>query len=114
MPRSPSDALANSYTGITITLVIRPPLSNPERDRGQRLGRLLRQARGTRSMAQVASAAGLSTETLRKIETGRVPTPAFFTVAALATVLGISLDNIAQHCHDGPALPAAGGQALSA
>ncbi len=41
-------------------------------------------------MTEVAATAGISPETLRKIETGRVPTPAFFTIAALATALGIS------------------------
>ena len=49
-------------------------------------------------MVEVAAAAGLSAETLRKIETGRIPTPAFFTVAALATTLGISLDVVAHAC----------------
>ena len=34
-------------------------------------------------------------ETLRKIETGKISTPAFFTVAALAEVLGLSLDELA-------------------
>ncbi|MCG5213562.1 helix-turn-helix domain-containing protein [Streptosporangium sp. KLBMP 9127] len=75
--------------------MVRTPLTQPERDRGERLGTLLRQARGQRSMTEVAAAAGLSPETLRKIETGRIPTPAFFTVAALATALGISLDDLA-------------------
>ncbi|SHN14456.1 Helix-turn-helix domain-containing protein [Streptomyces yunnanensis] len=56
---------------------------------------LLRTARGERSMVEVAAAAGLSAETLRKIETGRAPTPAFFTVAALAGTLGLSLDEVA-------------------
>ncbi|GIH25094.1 hypothetical protein Aph01nite_34040 [Acrocarpospora phusangensis] len=51
-------------------------------------------------MPEVAAAAGLSAETLRKIETGRVPTPAFFTVAALGQALGISLDVLAQACAD--------------
>lgn len=46
-------------------------------------------------MVEVAAAAGLSAETLRKIETGRAPTPAFFTVAALAGALGLSLDEVA-------------------
>ncbi len=46
-------------------------------------------------MVDVAAAAGLSAETLRKIETGRAPTPAFFTVAALAGALGLSLDEVA-------------------
>lgn len=47
-------------------------------------------------MAEVALAAGISAETLRKIETGRIPTPAFFTVAALAEALGLSLDTLAR------------------
>ena len=47
-------------------------------------------------MKDVAAAAGVSAETLRKIETGRAPTPAFFTVAALATTLGLSLDELAR------------------
>lgn len=47
-----------------------------------------------RSMLDVALAAGISPETLRKIETGRVATPAFSTIAAIATVLGLSLDDV--------------------
>lgn len=49
-------------------------------------------------MVEVAAQAGLSAETLRKIETGRAPTPAFFTVVALAGALGLSLDEIAELC----------------
>lgn len=45
-------------------------------------------------MVQVALEAGISVETLRKIETGRIATPAFFTIAAVARVLDISLDDI--------------------
>lgn len=66
--------------------------------RGERLGALLRAARGDRSMVDVAAAAGLSAETLRKIETGRAPTPAFFTVVALAGALGLSMDELAAAC----------------
>ncbi len=40
-------------------------------------------------MVQVALDAGISVETLRKIETGRIATPAFFTISAVAEVLGI-------------------------
>lgn len=43
-------------------------------------------------MLEVAIGAGVSPETLRKIESGRVATPAFSTVASIATVLGLSLD----------------------
>lgn len=74
--------------------MVREPLSPAELDRGRRLGTLLRRRRGERSMAEVATAAGISTETLRKIETGRIPTPALFTVAAVAEVLGASLDEL--------------------
>ncbi|WKK24028.1 helix-turn-helix transcriptional regulator [Streptomyces olivoreticuli] len=78
--------------------MVRVPLSPQERQRGERFGALLRQARGDRSMVDVAAAAGLSAETLRKIETGRAPTPAFFTVAALAHALHLSLDDLAAAC----------------
>ena len=74
--------------------MVRPPLSLQERARGERLGLLLRQARGTRSMPEIAAASGVPVETLRKIETGRTATPAFFTVVALAEVLGLSLDDL--------------------
>jgi DNA-binding phage protein len=46
-------------------------------------------------MEGVARQAGISVETLRKVETGRIPTPAFFTVSAVAKVLGLSLDDLA-------------------
>ena len=78
--------------------MVRPPLSHHEHARGQRLGLLLRAARGRRSMAEIAAASGIPAETLRKIETGRIATPAFFTVAALAAALGLGLDEIAREC----------------
>lgn len=78
--------------------MVRTPLTPEERERGERLGALLREARGGRSMAVIAAGAGISAETLRKIETGRVPTPAFFTVAALARALGLSMDELAARC----------------
>ncbi|MER5883043.1 helix-turn-helix transcriptional regulator [Streptomyces sp. NPDC001941] len=78
--------------------MVRTPLTPEERERGERLGLMLREARGGRSMVEVAAAAGLSAETLRKIETGRAPTPAFFTVAALAATLGLSMDELITRC----------------
>lgn len=78
--------------------MVRTPLTPWERERGERFGALLRRARGDRSMAEVAAAAGVSAETLRKIETGRAPTPAFFTIAALAAALEVSLDELAAAC----------------
>ncbi|MFE9631928.1 helix-turn-helix domain-containing protein [Streptomyces sp. NPDC006463] len=82
--------------------MVRTPLTPEERERGERLGALLREARGARSMVEIAAGAGLSAETLRKIETGRAPTPAFFTVAALAEVLGLSLDDVMRRCSLAP------------
>ncbi|KNB52371.1 helix-turn-helix domain-containing protein [Streptomyces caatingaensis] len=78
--------------------MVRTPLTPWERQRGELFGALIRRARGDRSMVEVAAAAGVSAETLRKIETGRAPTPAFFTVAALAAALGLSLDELAATC----------------
>ncbi|MBB5953459.1 transcriptional regulator with XRE-family HTH domain [Saccharothrix tamanrassetensis] len=82
--------------------MVRQPLTQSDRDRGERLGEALRQARGPRSMVQVATAAGISVETLRKIERGRIPTPAFFTVAALADAVGLSLDALCRHLEQQP------------
>lgn len=74
--------------------MVRSPLTPAELERGRRLGVLLRRARGDRSMLETALLAGVSPETLRKIETGRVPTPAFSTIAAIAGVLDLSLDAV--------------------
>ncbi len=72
--------------------MVRLPLTADDVERGRRLGALLREARAERSMLDVALEAGVSPETLRKIETGRVATPAFPTIASIAGVLGLSLD----------------------
>ncbi|WP_406012621.1 helix-turn-helix domain-containing protein [Streptomyces sp. NBC_00984] len=89
--------------------MVRTPLTPEERRRGERLGVLLREARGGRSMVAIAASAGISAETLRKIETGRAPTPAFFTVAALAGALGLSMDEILARCAPEPdVVPLAG------
>lgn len=45
-------------------------------------------------MLDTALDARISPETLRKIESGRVATPAFPTIAAIADVLGLSLDAV--------------------
>ena len=76
--------------------MVRPPLSTEERERGSRLGEVLRMARGDRTSVEIAARAGVSVEALRKIEHGRVPTPAFFTVLAIAEAVGLSLDELRQ------------------
>ncbi|HTJ32377.1 MAG TPA: helix-turn-helix transcriptional regulator [Dactylosporangium sp.] len=75
--------------------MVRNPLTDDERHRGLVLGRVLQEARGGRSAAAVALEAGISLDTLRKIERGAIATPAFFTVAALARVLGLDLTELA-------------------
>ncbi len=74
--------------------MVRLPHTPAEVERGRRLGALLRQARGQRSILATALDARVSPETLRKIESGRVATPAFPTIAAIADVLGLSLDAV--------------------
>lgn len=74
--------------------MVRLPLTPEDIQRGEQLGALLRQARGERTMLEVALEAGISPETLRKIESGRVATPSFPTIAAISDVLGLSLDDI--------------------
>jgi transcriptional regulator with XRE-family HTH domain len=65
---------------------------------GRGLTHVLVQVRLERGLArrQVAHAAGVSLETLAKIEQGRTTDPGFTTVLALAEALGISLDDLAE------------------
>ena len=72
--------------------MVRVPLSPEDIRAGRLLGEMLRNARGERTLVQVALGAGISPETLRKIETGRIATPSFVIVAALAEELALSLD----------------------
>ena len=76
-------------------MIVRAPLTPEQLEAGRRLGETLRRARGPRSQNEVAAQAGISPETLRKIETGRLPSPAFGVVAGLAATLGLSLDDLA-------------------
>lgn len=76
--------------------MVRTPLTEEQRDRGKALGQVLRAARGPRSAASVAGQAGISLDTLRKIERGAISVPAFFTVAALARALDLDLAALAR------------------
>ncbi|WP_040808933.1 helix-turn-helix transcriptional regulator [Nocardia concava] len=75
--------------------MVRLPLTPAQLEAGRRLGSALRAARANRDLMEVAESAGISPETLRKIESGRLPTPAFGTVVALSRALGIPLDDLA-------------------
>lgn len=84
----------------------RRPIGEAERRHGERLGRILaeRRERSRRSVAEVARASDVSLDAIRSLEMGRVPTPAFLTVAKLARVLDIGLDEL----HAQASLPTAG------
>lgn len=74
---------------------MRNPLTPEQIEAGRRLGRLLRAARADRDLGEVAHAAGISPETLRKIETGRLPSPGFGTIAGLSEVLHLPMQDLA-------------------
>ncbi len=75
--------------------MVRQPLTPAQVEAGRRLGVLLRRARAGRELAEVAQAAGISPETLRKIETGRLPSPGFGTIVRLGEVLDTPLHELA-------------------
>jgi len=79
--------------------MVRLPLTPEQLANGKALGEALRRARGDATLAVSAAAAGISPETLRKIETGRLPSPSFFTIASLCAHYGVSLDEIASLVH---------------
>ncbi|WP_030382554.1 MULTISPECIES: helix-turn-helix transcriptional regulator [unclassified Streptomyces] len=83
--------------------MVRHPLAPEQIEAGRRLGAALRCARAGRNPGEVALAAGISPETLRKIETGRLPTPAFGTVVRLSEVLGVPLSELADVWRTDPA-----------
>jgi len=89
------------YTCIVIYMT-RKSLSDADREHGRRLGLLIAAGRHERhqSAPELARESSVAIDTLRSLETGRVATPAFLTIARLAGVLGMSLDEMhryAQH-----------------
>ncbi|WP_227982425.1 helix-turn-helix domain-containing protein [Nocardia spumae] len=76
--------------------MVRLPLTAAQVDAGRRLGAHLRAVRGDRDPVAIARAAGISPETLRKIESGRLPSPAFGTVVGLGIALGVPLQELAE------------------
>ena len=76
--------------------MVRLPLTAAQVEAGRRLGAYLRTARDGRDLADIAHTAGISPETLRKIESGRLPSPAFGTVVGLSVALGVPLQDLAE------------------
>ncbi|MBQ6639561.1 MAG: helix-turn-helix domain-containing protein [Saccharopolyspora sp.] len=75
--------------------MVRHPLTPEQIEAGRRLGALLRRARAERDPTEVAQAAGISPETLRKIETGRLPSPGFGTIICLGAALDLPVQELA-------------------
>lgn len=76
--------------------VPRRTLTDQEVRHGRQLGRALAERRAALAVSAqvVATRAELSIDALRSLESGRVATPAFLTVARLADVLDVSLDEM--------------------
>lgn len=87
--------------------MVRTPLTPAQIAAGRRLGETLRAARASRPLDGIAEQAGISPETLRKIETGRLPSPAFGTVVGLSAALGIPLQTLADVWSEAAATEAA-------
>ena len=86
--------------------MVRNPLTPEQIEAGRRLGALLREARADRELAEVAHAAGISPETLRKIETGRLPSPGFGTIVRLGEALEVPVEDLAATWRGAAALEA--------
>jgi DNA-binding phage protein len=79
--------------------MVRVPLSPEQVRAGQRLGALMRTTRAGRDPEMIARHAGISPETLRKIEVGRMPSPSFGTVIGLCNALGLPLQTAVDAWH---------------
>ncbi|GAA2180583.1 helix-turn-helix transcriptional regulator [Brooklawnia cerclae] len=88
--------------------MVRNPLTPEQIDAGRRLGQALRAARGEKSLDEVAAAAQMSPETLRKVESGRLPSPAFGSVVLLCRALDLDVEHVARVWLHGPVVVRAG------
>lgn len=68
--------------------------TDSERAQGERLGAAIAAARRDRGQTQeeVARRTDMALSTLRKIERGGTCDPSFFTIAKIATTVGVSLE----------------------
>ncbi|MCY3634005.1 MAG: helix-turn-helix transcriptional regulator [bacterium] len=74
----------------------RPRRTKEERARGEELGKEIQRKRqaSRRSSAEIAVDAGMSIDTLRGLEQGRVADPGVFVIAAIASALGCGVDEL--------------------
>ncbi len=75
----------------------RRKLRQDESDFGRAFGRLLAEARRRAALTgeELARAADISLDTVRRIESGRVASPGLLCVSKITAALGVSLDAIA-------------------
>jgi len=80
----------------------RTGLTPRERDRGARLARALGVARANRGLSggQLSAASGVSVDSIRSIESGRIVSPGFALVASLGRAMDLSLDTLADQILD--------------
>lgn len=71
-------------------------LAKTDRDRqqGMALGGALRNARGALTQREVSRIADVDLDMLRRVEQGRVASPGFFFVGAVAGALKVPLDEV--------------------
>lgn len=73
----------------------RPALTDEQRALGVALGVEIQRRRSGRSAADLAAAAGVRLDTLRKLEQGGIPTPGFFLIVEIADALEAPLEDLA-------------------
>jgi transcriptional regulator with XRE-family HTH domain len=77
-----------------------------DREHGRHLGRLIaaRRQQIEQSAPELARESSVAIDTVRSLENGRVATPAFLTIARLASALGLSLDDLHSQALQGTGL----------
>lgn len=75
---------------------MRQPLSAEQEQWGKRVSEALASARRRRGVrvGELATRSGLAVDTVKRIESATALAPTFFTVAAIARVLELSLDDL--------------------
>jgi len=85
------------YIYTSINIMGRREVSESDRLRAQRFGEALRELRGKRVTTEaLASRAGVSVDTVRKLERGGTAFPALFIVSAVVRELEGSLDALVE------------------
>ena len=74
----------------------RRPKTEEEKARGEELGKEIQRKRqaSQKSGEEIALDAGISIDTLRGLEQGRVADPGIFVISAIASALGCEIDEL--------------------